>query len=267
MSLPLLGWTVFCRPKIAGLHVTNNPPPRCGIPSGCCFFTAPWTVTRSSLRVLRWVAAAGAPAGVVVVLAGPSSWHTGGCAGCCGGRFSVFAAHPPPPFAMSVAARNGSPTWPATWAGEHGQSDDSPSSQGNRYHVWKPDRDPGGQPAVTQCKGNNTTIRATHVNHTCQCERGSWSICSVCHFRFLFYFTAAHCHTCTTGMGAGLEAGLLGLSSLYFIVATDCSKLGRHEGHRSTRSQAALQTNGVLSLYSPSWRRLCHWGASGMAGV
>ena len=31
--------------------------PLCNIPSGCCFFTGPWTVTRSSLRMLRWVAA------------------------------------------------------------------------------------------------------------------------------------------------------------------------------------------------------------------
>ena len=33
------------------------PPPLCDIPSGCCFFTGPWTVTRSSLRMLRRVAA------------------------------------------------------------------------------------------------------------------------------------------------------------------------------------------------------------------
>ena len=29
----------------------------CDMPSGCCFFTGPWTVTRSSLRMLRRVAA------------------------------------------------------------------------------------------------------------------------------------------------------------------------------------------------------------------
>ena len=28
----------------------------CDIPSGCCSFTGPWTVTRSSLRMLRRVA-------------------------------------------------------------------------------------------------------------------------------------------------------------------------------------------------------------------
>ena len=33
------------------------PPPLCDIPSNCCFFTGPWTVTRSSLRMLRRVAA------------------------------------------------------------------------------------------------------------------------------------------------------------------------------------------------------------------
>ena len=33
------------------------PPPPCDIPSGCCSFTGPWTVTRSSLRMLCRVAA------------------------------------------------------------------------------------------------------------------------------------------------------------------------------------------------------------------
>ena len=33
------------------------PPPPCDMPSSCCFFTGPWTVTRSSLRMLRRVAA------------------------------------------------------------------------------------------------------------------------------------------------------------------------------------------------------------------
>ena len=39
------------------LRVSGAPPPPCDIPSGCCFFTGPWTVTRSSLRMLRRVAA------------------------------------------------------------------------------------------------------------------------------------------------------------------------------------------------------------------
>ena len=41
-------------------------------------------------------AAACVPCGVVFALAGPSSWRSGGCAGCCGGRFTFFAAHSPP---------------------------------------------------------------------------------------------------------------------------------------------------------------------------
>ena len=34
----------------------HQMPPLCDIPSGCCSFTGPWTVTRSSLRMLRRVA-------------------------------------------------------------------------------------------------------------------------------------------------------------------------------------------------------------------
>ena len=37
--------------------VSGPPPPLCDIPSGCCSFTGPWTVTRSSLRMLRRAAA------------------------------------------------------------------------------------------------------------------------------------------------------------------------------------------------------------------
>ena len=35
----------------------GTSPPPCDIPLGCCFFTGAWTVTRSSLRMLRRVAA------------------------------------------------------------------------------------------------------------------------------------------------------------------------------------------------------------------
>ena len=50
------------------------PPPLCDIPSGCCFFTGPWTVTRSSLRTLRWVAAFCRPLRPVILLVSfPSS--------------------------------------------------------------------------------------------------------------------------------------------------------------------------------------------------
>ena len=44
------------------------PPPPCDIPSGCCSFTGPWTVTRSSLRMLRWGAAFCRPLRPVLLL-------------------------------------------------------------------------------------------------------------------------------------------------------------------------------------------------------
>ena len=43
-------------------------PPLCDIPSGCCSFTGPWTVTRSSLRMLRWVTAFCRPLRPVLLL-------------------------------------------------------------------------------------------------------------------------------------------------------------------------------------------------------
>ena len=49
--------------------------PLCGIPSGCCSFTGPWTVTRSSLRMLRRVAAFCRPLRPVLLLVSfPRSW-------------------------------------------------------------------------------------------------------------------------------------------------------------------------------------------------
>ena len=44
------------------------PCPLCDIPSGCCSFTGPWTVTRSSLRMLRRVAAFCRPLRPVLLL-------------------------------------------------------------------------------------------------------------------------------------------------------------------------------------------------------
>ena len=46
----------------------HKSPPICDIPSGCCFFTGPWTVTRSSLRMLRRVAAFCLPLRPVLLL-------------------------------------------------------------------------------------------------------------------------------------------------------------------------------------------------------
>ena len=42
--------------------------PMCDIPCGCCSFTGPWTVTRSSLRMLRRVAAFCRPLRPVLLL-------------------------------------------------------------------------------------------------------------------------------------------------------------------------------------------------------
>ena len=59
-----MGLGCFPGPWVGGKKVCgggpfqpHTPPPLCDIPSGCCSFTGPWTVTRSSLRVLRRVAA------------------------------------------------------------------------------------------------------------------------------------------------------------------------------------------------------------------
>ena len=46
----------------------NSTRPLCDILSGCCSFTGPWTVTRSSLRMLRWVAAFCRPLRPVLLL-------------------------------------------------------------------------------------------------------------------------------------------------------------------------------------------------------
>ena len=50
------------------LTYTPPPPAACDIPSGCCSFTGPWTVTRSSLRMLRRVAAFCRPLRPVLLL-------------------------------------------------------------------------------------------------------------------------------------------------------------------------------------------------------
>ena len=54
----------------AGLRLKKgvHPPPLCDIPSGCCFFTGPWTVSRCSLHMLRRVAAFCRPLRPVLLL-------------------------------------------------------------------------------------------------------------------------------------------------------------------------------------------------------
>ena len=48
--------------------VLASDPPLCDIPSGCCSFTGPWTLIRSSLRMLRRVAAFCRPLRLVLLL-------------------------------------------------------------------------------------------------------------------------------------------------------------------------------------------------------
>ena len=56
------------RPQCASTSKSKSRPPLCDIPSGCCSFTGPWTVTRSSLRMLRQVAAFCRPLRPVLLL-------------------------------------------------------------------------------------------------------------------------------------------------------------------------------------------------------
>ena len=126
-------------------------PPPCDIPSGCCFFTGPWTVTRLSLRMLRRVAAfcrplrpvlllvsfaepsgwcAGAVPNVawcaVCALAAPSSWRTGGCAGCCDCKYT-------PPLAQGTlkVRENDGQTGPRTSTRQCPQEETQRSGQEN----------------------------------------------------------------------------------------------------------------------------------------
>ena len=65
-----MDWTVGAHPRGWGLPSLSAAltRPLCDIPSGCCFFTGPWTVTRSSLRMLRRVAAFCRPLRPVLLL-------------------------------------------------------------------------------------------------------------------------------------------------------------------------------------------------------
>ena len=54
--------------KATTLSETPSPRPLFDIPSGWCSFTGPWTVTRSSLHMLRWVAAFCRPLQPVLLL-------------------------------------------------------------------------------------------------------------------------------------------------------------------------------------------------------
>ena len=96
---PILGTRTFVWPL-------NPPPPPCDIPSGCCFFTGPWTVTRSSLRMLRRVAAFCRPLRPVLLLVSfPCSRSlVGGVLGLCWLLRGSFDAPPAPRFSPSAIA-------------------------------------------------------------------------------------------------------------------------------------------------------------------
>ena len=73
-SLQVRGALRSRRTFLLAIHSTGGwafkwlNPPLCDIPSGCCSFTGPWTVTRSSLRMLRRVAAFCRPLRPVLLL-------------------------------------------------------------------------------------------------------------------------------------------------------------------------------------------------------
>ena len=71
------------RPRLIAFPIYTNsrsiflyPYPLCDIPSGCCSFTGPWTVTRSSLRMVCRVAAFCRPLRPVLLLVSPPHTHT-----------------------------------------------------------------------------------------------------------------------------------------------------------------------------------------------
>ena len=65
------------------------PPPPCDIPSDCCSFTGPWTVTRSSLRMLRRVVAFCRPLRPVLLLVSFPRSPVVGVLGLCWMRWDV----------------------------------------------------------------------------------------------------------------------------------------------------------------------------------
>ena len=88
-------------------QISTTPPPPCDIPSGCCSFTGPWTVTPSSLRMLRRVAAFCRPLRPVLLLVSfphsrsPVVW----CAGAVLPPLPLQS--PPPPQCVTVSREGG----------------------------------------------------------------------------------------------------------------------------------------------------------------
>ena len=76
--------------RIRGAPIFLRPAPPCDIPSGGCFFTGPWTVPRSSLRMLRRVAAFCRPLRCCFRVRGAQSLVYWGCVGC--GRCRLYVS-------------------------------------------------------------------------------------------------------------------------------------------------------------------------------
>ena len=88
----------------AGVRVYGTP--LCDTLSACCFFTGPWTVTRSSLRLWRRVAAFCRPLRPVLLLVSfPRSW------GPVVGVLGLCITPPPPP--RGIAAQRLTHSGPA----------------------------------------------------------------------------------------------------------------------------------------------------------
>ena len=83
------------------------PPPLCDIPTGRCFSTGPWTVTPSSLRVLRRVVAFCRPLRPVLQLVSfpRSRSPVVGVLGLCWLRGPVIWGSPPPPLWFSIVLK------------------------------------------------------------------------------------------------------------------------------------------------------------------
>ena len=105
----LRGENCFADGNLGSSDPRTPPLPLCDIPSGCSFFTQ---VAVYGALDSHPFSPPRAVSGVVSMLAEPSSWRTGGCAGCCGVRFTVFVAHTPQvlvqfatPFAADTAMK------------------------------------------------------------------------------------------------------------------------------------------------------------------
>ena len=97
---------------------SQDPPPLCDIPSGCSF-TGPWAVTRSSLRMLRRVAAFCRPLRPVLLLVlFPRSQSPVVC---------VLGLPPPPPRGWGWV--NTCSLWPGGGGGGGGRAPDTHASK------------------------------------------------------------------------------------------------------------------------------------------